>query len=728
MNKHELRHNARLEARRKAEELVAKMTLEEKASQLRYDAPAIERLGIPAYNWWNEGLHGVARAGVATVFPQAIGMAASFDEELLELEGDCVAIEGRAKYNEASSRGDRDIYKGLTFWSPNINIFRDPRWGRGHETLGEDPYLTSRLGLAFLRGLQGEDGELKAAGCAKHFAVHSGPEGIRHEFDAKASAKDMGETYLPAFETLVKEGDVESVMGAYNRTNGEPCCGSKTLLKDLLRDKWHFEGHVVSDCWAIVDFHAHHMVTSTPEESAALAMENGCDLNCGNTYLHMMSAYEQGLVKEEQITEAAVRLFTTRYLLGIMDGSKFDDVAFTEVESKEHIELSKRAARESIVLLQNRNDILPLDLGKIKTIGVIGPNADSRRALMGNYHGTASRYVTVLEGIQDYVGDKARVLFSEGCDLYKDKTEHLAVEWDRISEAETVAKYSDVVILVTGLDETLEGEEGDTGNSYASGDKNDLSLSESQRRLAEAVAKCGKPVVLVNMTGSAMDLKSVSESFDGVVQAWYPGARGGEVIAQMLFGEVSPSGKLPVTFYDASDKLPEFTDYSMKGRTYRYLEKDAFYPFGYGLTYADASVTDVKVSSAQKNSVNAADKEHIAMLAQDGIIYEAELEVTVTNSKDVETDEVIQVYVENKDSKDAPPNPVLGAFKRIHLGAKETVVTKINIADPAFGVVDDNGNRLHAGDAFVLHTGCSGPDRRSCELLNHTPVKTDITF
>ena len=728
MNKHELRNNARQNARAKAEALVAKMTLEEKASQLRYDSPAIDRLGIPAYNWWNEGLHGVARAGVATVFPQAIGMAATFDEELLEAEGDCVAIEGRAKYNESAAQNDRDIYKGLTFWSPNINIFRDPRWGRGHETLGEDPFLTTKLGLAFVKGLQGEEGELKAAACAKHFAVHSGPEGIRHEFDAKATAKDMEETYLPAFEALVKEGDVESVMGAYNRTNGEPCCGSKTLLKDTLRDRWGFAGHVVSDCWAIVDFHTRHMVTSTPEESAALALENGCDLNCGNTYLHMMNAYEQGLVTEEQITEAATRLFTSRYLLGIMDGSKYDNVSYFEVESKEHIELSKRAARESVVLLQNKKNILPLNLSAIKTIGVIGPNADSRKALIGNYHGTSSQYVTVLEGIQQYVGDNARVLFSEGCDLFKDKTENLAWQWDRISEAVTVANHSDVVILVTGLDETLEGEEGDTGNSYASGDKNDLQLPESQRRLLEAVAGTGKPVVVINMTGSAMDLKYVSEHFDGVVQAWYPGARGGEVLAQILFGDVSPSGKLPVTFYEADTKLPEFTDYSMKGRTYRYLEDDAQYPFGYGLTYSDVCVTEATVTGAKADTVDEDAALHIASLAVDGKVYEAVLSVNITNKGSVDTEEVVQVYVENKDKKDAPPNPILGAFKRVKVPAGETITEEIVVKDPAFTVVDNSGNRIHSGSEYAFYIGCSGPDKKSVELTGHAPVKVGLSI
>ena len=395
----------REEAREKAKKLVSQMTLEEKASQLRYDAPAISRLGIPAYNWWNEGLHGVARGGQATVFPQAIGLGATFDPELVEKIADVTATEGRAKYNAHSKNGDRDIYKGLTFWSPNVNIFRDPRWGRGHETYGEDPFLTSSLGVAYVRGLQGKGKTMKAAACAKHFAVHSGPEAIRHEFDARATDKDMEETYLPAFEKLVKEANVEAVMGAYNRVNGEVCCGSPTLQRTL-REEWGFQGHFVSDCWAIRDFHENHMVTNTPWESAALAINNGCDLNCGNTYLHILKAVEKGLVTEETITESAVRLFTTRYLLGLFDGSEYDSLSYMEVESPEHLQLAQKAAEESFVLLKN-NGILPLDKKKLKTIGIIGPNADSRKALIGNYHGTASRYITVQE--------ESRIIWEQRC-------------------------------------------------------------------------------------------------------------------------------------------------------------------------------------------------------------------------------------------------------------------------------------------------------------------------
>ena len=692
----------REEARKKAEALVAQMTLEEKASQLKYDAPAIKRLGIPAYNWWNEGLHGVARAGQATVFPQAIGLGATFDTDLLGEIADTIATEARAKYNAVSKKGDRDIYKGLTLWSPNVNIFRDPRWGRGHETYGEDPYLTSRLGVAFVKGLQGNGKTMKAAACAKHFAVHSGPEAVRHEFNAVASKKDMTETYLPAFKALVEEADVEAVMGAYNRTNGEVCCGSPSLQK-ILRGDWGFKGHFVSDCWAVRDFHEHHGVTVTAKESAAMAINNGCDLNCGNTYLHILKAYQAGLVTEETITKSAVRLFTTRYLLGMFDGSEYDSIPYTEVESKEHLALSEKASVESMVLLKN-NGILPLKKESVKTIGIIGPNADSRAALAGNYHGTASRYRTIQEGIQDYVGGEIRVLTSVGCHLWQEKTENLAVAGDRLAEAAVVADESDVVILCVGLDETLEGEEGDTGNSYASGDKIDLQLPAPQRELMEVVAKSGKPVVLCVMSGSALDLSYGAEHFDAVLQLWYPGSEGGKATAKVLFGEVSPSGKLPVTFYDGLDDLPAFEDYSMKGRTYRYMEGKAQYPFGYGLTYGDTAVTDARLADAET--------------ADDSVVLEADAE----NKGIMAAEEVLQVYVEALDSTDAPKNPALCAFARVALGAGETKTVKITVPADAFTVVDEEGNRKKEGKTFRLHVGFGQPDARTKELTGKEPA------
>ena len=704
----------REEARKKATKLVNQMTLEEKASQLRYDAPAIKRLGIPAYNWWNEGLHGVARAGQATVFPQAIGLGATFDTALLGEIADVTATEGRAKYNAYSQEEDRDIYKGLTFWSPNVNIFRDPRWGRGHETYGEDPYLTKELGVAFVKGIQGDGEIMKAAACAKHFAVHSGPEAIRHEFDAVVSQKDMEETYLPAFEALTKEADVEGFMGAYNRTNGEPCCGSPTLQKKL-RGDWGFQGYFVSDCWAIKDFHEHHMVTSTPAESAALALNNGCDLNCGNTYLHILKAYEKGLISEETITESAIRLFTTRYMLGLFEETEYDKIPYSEVESPAHLALSQKAAEESFVLLKN-NGILPLQKEMIKTIGIVGPNADSRAALVGNYHGTASRYCTIQEGIQDYLsaaGSDVRVLASVGCDLFRDRTEHLALTQDRLAEAKIVAANSDVVILCVGLDETLEGEEGDTGNSYASGDKETLKLPQVQLDLMEAMAASGKPVVLCLMAGSDIDLSYAAEHFDAVMVLWYPGTEGGKAAARVLFGDVSPSGKLPVTFYETLEELPDFTDYAMKGRTYRYMENKAQFPFGYGLTYGKVVVTDAVAQKSASEAIADSQSAKVTITA------------TVTNQGQIATREVVQVYLKNTDSPLAVRNPELVAFTSVFLEASETKVVTLSIAPRAFTVVDENGVRREDVSHFRIYVGCSQPDERSVELTGVKPVEIE---
>lgn len=698
---------------KRAKELVSKMTVEEKASQLRFDSPAIERLNVPAYNWWNEGLHGVARAGVATSFPQAIAMAATFDPSLLKEIGDVIAIEGRAKYNTYAAEEDRDIYKGLTFWSPNVNIFRDPRWGRGHETYGEDPYLTSELGKAFVEGIQGDGEYLKAAACAKHFAVHSGPEALRHHFDAKANKKDMWETYLPAFEALVTEADVEAVMGAYNRTNGEPCCGSEELMENILRDKWGFQGHYVSDCWAVRDFHENHKVTDTPEESAALALKKGCDVNCGNTYLHMMKAYEQGLVTEEDITIAAERLFTTRFLLGLFDETEFDKIGLDKVECKEHLKLADKTTAESVVLLKN-NGILPLKKDEIKSIGVVGPNANSRVALVGNYHGTSSRYITVLEGIQDAVNEDTRVYYSEGCHLFKDRVEHLGWRQDRISEAIIVAKNSDVVVLCVGLDETLEGEEGDTGNSYASGDKVDLLLPEVQRELIEAVLKVGKPTIVLNMTGSAMDLRNEEAKADAIMQIWYPGARGGKVVADMLFGDLTPSGKLPITFYQDTAELPDFEDYSMKGRTYRYMENAPLYPFGYGLSYGDADVKEVAVAGSK-----VAAGAEVALNTKEGFVVTA----TVTNNSNIALDEVVQVYIKDVESAHATPNGKLCGFQRVALAAGESKDVEVAISKDAFTVINDEGEKLVDGSRFAVSVGFGQGDARTKELTGKDTVK-----
>lgn len=693
--------------RKKAEDLVGLMTVEERIDQLTYHAPSVERLGVPSFNYWNEALHGVARGGTATVFPQAIGLAATFDDELLKRIADVIATEARARFNEFSKRGDRDMYKGLSFWSPNVNIFRDPRWGRGHETYGEDPYLTSRMGVAFIRGLQGEGKTMKAAACAKHFAVHSGPEVIRHFFDAVVSEKDMRETYLPAFESCVCEAQVESVMGAYNRVNGEPCCGSRSLLRNILRGEWGFQGHVVSDCWALRDFHEHHRVTKTPIESAALAMDAGCDLNCGNTYLHLKSAWLQGLVSDDQITESAVRLFTMRFKLGLFEETEFDSIPYEKVECDEHISLSVRAAEESVVLLKN-DGILPLDPDTIRTIGIIGPNANSRRALVGNYYGTSSRYVTPLEGIQDYLNGKARVLYSVGCELSADRTEELAMAGDRVAEACTVAEKSDIVILFLGLDESLEGEEMDTGNNVGSGDKSDINLPFVQRDLLKRITQTGKPVILCVLAGSCLDLLGPDRECNAILQAWYPGARGGEAIANILFGRVNPSGKLPVTFYSGKNTLPDFTDYSMVGRTYRYITEKPLYPFGYGLTYGKLipvrAKTDHRIPESGSFSVS----------------------VTIRNDFDREINEVLQIYAKPAESRFAPPNPVLVAFRRVQIAHRSTEEKDITVSTNTLTVVDESGIRIRPDSDWILYVGFSQPDERSCELLGTRPIELRI--
>lgn len=698
----------REKAREKARALVRQMTLEERMSQLVYGAPAVERLGVPAYNWWNEGLHGVARAGVATSFPQAIALAAMFDGEALRRVSAATALEGRAKYNEFVRQGDRDIYKGLTFFSPNINIFRDPRWGRGHETLGEDPYLTAELGKAFVAGMQGEGNAMLASACAKHYAVHSGPEAIRHHFNAVVSPKDLWETYLPAFEALVKEANVESVMGAYNRVNGEPCCGSKTLLRDVLRGRWGFDGFVVSDCWALADFHTGHGVTNSPEQSAALAMENGCDLNCGSVYLLLQSAYAQGLVTKEQITLSAERVMTTRYLLGILgEGSEYDRVPYETVECREHLALAQEAALKSCVLLKN-DGVLPLKKDRIRTLGVVGPNADSRAALTGNYHGTSSRYITILEGVQDACGDDVRVLYAPGCDLFRRKTEALALDNDRIAEAVAVAEHSDVVLLVLGLDETLEGEAPDDGNSMEAGDKPDLLLPDVQRELMERVLAVGKPTVAVLLAGSSIDLSAAEARANAVFCAWYPGARGGKAVADLLFGKRSPSGKLPVTFYYNADldRLPEFTDYSMRGRTYRYLESAPLYPFGYGLTYANVRVLAASAENIPNGGLR--------------------VRVKAQNFGAVETEDVLQLYVKAEDSPFAPPNPVLCGFQRIRLSAGEAADVELAVLPASLTVVDDAGVRSFPGGRYSLYAGTSQPDARSRALTGVSPIKLEI--
>ena len=691
--------------RNMAADLVEKMTVEEAASQLLHHSPAIERLGIPEYNWWNEALHGVARAGIATVFPQAIGMAATFDPEFLEKEAEMIALETRAKYNISQKAGDRDIYKGLTLWSPNINIFRDPRWGRGHETYGEDPYLTSRMGVAFIHGLQGEGEYLKTAACAKHLAVHSGPEALRHEFNAQVGEKDLRETYLPAFEAAVKEGDVESVMGAYNRVNGEPCCGSERLLVQILRGEWGFSGHVVSDCWAVRDFHESHHYTERPAQSASLAVRMGCDLNCGCTYENLLAGLKEGLITEEEIRESTIRLFTTRFMLGMFDENcEYHQIPYSVVNGKEHQKAALKAAEESAVLLKN-DGILPLKKEKIKNIGVIGPNAYSVKGLYGNYNGDSGNWVTNLDGIRNEAGEEIRVWYSQGCHISKEADDVLCRKGRLFGETMAVIEESDVVVCCLGLDGDLEGEQGDEGNAFAAGDKENLLLPRSQQILLEKVLSGGKPVVAVINSGSSLDLSAYESQISAIIQTWYSGERGGEALANLLFGKVNPSGKLPVTFYYNEQPMPEFTDYRMKGRTYRYLDAAPWYPFGYGLSYTEFSYGEIE-----------AEKKDDTLC----------ISVTVTNTGTFDGDEIVQLYLRYEGEAFEKPHHKLTAFERVSLKAGECKKVDFQLAEKDFLSVDQDGEKILYEGNYTVFAGGSQPDERSVALLGRAPVSCSV--
>ncbi len=693
---------ARREAAEKAEGLLDQMSVEEQALLLKYESPAIPRLGIGEYNWWNEALHGVARAGTATVFPVPIAMAASFDRELVKAIGDCISTEGRAKYNEFVKEKDFGIFKGLTYWCPNINLFRDPRWGRGHETFGEDPYLTGQMGAALIAGIQGDDPRfLKAAACVKHFAVHSGPEALRHEFDASVSEKELWESYLPAFEYCVRKGQAEGAMGGYSSLNGTPLCGNTRLIQEILRETWGFLGYYVSDCWALRDFHEHHMVTSTPAESAAMALNAGCDINCGSCYAQIMQAYNLGLTDREAIRRSARRALTTRLLLGMGQETPWDHLTYRDVDTEEARALNLRAARESIVLLKN-DGILPLKPENLSFLGIIGPNADSTVVLQGNYHGTASHFVTVMEGMrqalslweQEEEGRKApRLLYGAGCEIMTAKAERLACEYDRLSEARAVAKASDVVILCVGLDERYEGEAHhiSTGECIG-GDKEDLEFPQCQRRLMEEVLSLDTPVILCVMAGSCMNLGPYEKRAAAVIQAWYPGAMGGRAIGDILIGAWSPSGKLPVTFYGEDYELPDFTDYSFRNRTYRYVEKGVLYPFGYGLTYGRTEMTGGSYDRTGRRVLF-----QIRSLCSGAV------------------DEVVQVYKKNPLSPHEVRNTVLCGFTRVHLEPGEEAEGEIRLEEHAFTTVDQSGKRVEDG-MVTIYIGTHGPDELSCRL------------
>ncbi|MBU9722211.1 MULTISPECIES: glycoside hydrolase family 3 C-terminal domain-containing protein [Bacillaceae] len=697
----------------RVKDLVSRMTLKEKVSQMIHKSCAIPRLGIPSYNWWNEALHGVARAGVSTMFPQAIGMAATFDDQLIKNVADVVATEGRAKHHEYARKNDRGIYKGLTFWSPNINIFRDPRWGRGHETYGEDPFLSGKLGVSYIHGLQGDHTKyLKTAACAKHFAVHSGPEAERHEFNAEVSKKDLYETYLPAFRDCVIEGKAESVMGAYNAVNGEPCCGSKTLLQDILRGDWGFEGHVVSDCWAIKDFHEGHHVTKTEVESAAYGLNHGCDLNCGSMYVHLVKAYEKGMITDEVLDESVGRLMLTRMKLGMFDNPEnvpFSDTPYELNDCPEHNELALEVSKKSLVLLKNEGPILPLNKNQLNSIAVIGPNAHSRAALVGNYEGTASEYVTVVDGIRETVNKDTRIYYAEGCHLFKEKMAGLDEPKSRFAEALAVAERADVVVICLGLDATIEGEEMHKSNDFGSGDKYNLELPGLQQELLEAIHRTGKPVILVNISGSALALNWADENVPAIVQAWYPGAQGGRAIASLLFGDYSPSGKLPVTFYRTTEELPDFRDYAMKNRTYRYMKNEALYPFGYGLSYTTFEYEPIE---GVTQSVRAGEN--------------VEFTIKVKNTGEQVADEIVQLYVKDVEATVGVPNWELKGFRNVTLSPDEEREVSFTLTPRELSIINEVGQRILEPGKFEIYIGGSQPDQRSVALTGTEVLKYEL--
>ncbi len=690
----------------RVQDLLSRLTLEEKIGQMRHTTQAIPRLNIPAYNFWSEALHGVVGNGRATVFPQAIGMAATWDPALIQKIASAVGDEVRAKHHEALRRyGSTGMFQGLTVWSPNINIFRDPRWGRGQETWGEDPFLTGEMGAAFVRGLQGDHPKyLKVAACAKHFAVHSGPEKLRHVFDAQVSLRDLYATYLPAFKKLVTEAGVEAVMGAYNRTNGEPCCASELLLVKTLRGEWAFQGHVVSDCGALTDFHQGHKVTKDVVESAALALKAGCDLSCICTYDHLGEAIERGLITEADIDRSLARTLTTRFKLGMFDPPAevpYASIPMSVVGCAEHRQLAYEAAAKSIVLLKNRNNILPIG-EKVRKILVVGPTASSVEVLLGNYNGLNDSLTTLIEGLVGRVPEGIALNYLQACPL----TQQIEFKDWTLAVAPTV----DMVIACMGISPLLEGEEGHANLSDENGDRAQIGLPPVQVEYLTTLARLGAKVVLVLTGGSPIALGELEDLMEAIVFGWYPGQEGGKAVADVLFGDVAPSGKLPLTFPKSLDQLPPFEDYAMAGRTYRYATEEPLFPFGFGLSYTHFTYSDLALD---KNTIRAGES-----LA---------LHCTLTNSGPVEAEEVAQIYLSDLEASTVVPLHSLIGFRRVHLNPGEHTAITFTITPEMMELVNDAGERvLEPGEFRVTVGGCS-PGERGLQLGAAAPVSMAFT-
>ena len=692
----------------RARRLLAAMTAEEKLSQINYRNPAIPRLGMNAYVWWNEALHGLARAGAATVFPQAIGLAATFNSLRLRKMGDIIAREGRAKHHESVRQGDFGTYKGLTYWAPNVNIFRDPRWGRGHETYGEDPFLTGELGAAFVKGVQGEHPRfLQAVATPKHFAVHSGPELTRLSFNSIVDERDLRETYLPAFQACFAAG-AQSVMTAYNGCNGVPCSINDYLVQQILREEWGFSGAVVTDAGAGEALYKKHKTATDYPEAVAKELRCGIDVLV-DWEAGVEEAWERGLIDPCDLDRAVYNQLLIKFRLGFFDDPAavpLADMPLEIIESAAHLAEARQASRESLVLLKNEGALLPLNRDSLRNIAVIGPNADARDILLANYCGTPTRQFTILQGIQQAAGPDCRVWYARGCELVSPRTEQCAEDHDRYAEAVSVAQRCDVVLLCLGLSPSIEGEAGDLFNAEAAGDKAGLELSAPQEELVRRIAATGKPMVVLMVAGSAVISPEVEAHARAMIHCWYPGAEGGAAIAETLFGEYNPGGRLPVTFYRSTTDLPPFESYAMEGRTYRFFQGEPAYPFGFGLSYTRFGYSDLKVEKQEKGVA---------------------VRVTVTNTGDRAGDEVVQVYAACQ-AEFRTPLRSLAAFQRVGLQPGQSRVVELHVDEARFLLTDPAGRQsLHAG-TVTLSVGGTQPDARSVSLAGSAPLSATIVL
>ena len=691
-------------------DLIGRMTLEEKVGLMNHPAHGIPRLNIPAYNYWSEALHGIARNGRATVFPQAIAMAATWDKELIFEVAAAISDEGRAKYHAALRRnGYTAQYQGITLWSPNVNIFRDPRWGRGQETWGEDPFFTGEMASAFVRGLQGDHPKyLKTAACAKHFAVHSGPEKDRHSLNAIVSKRELYDTYLPAFKKLVIDAKVESVMGAYNRTLDEPCCASKLLIEDILRDEWGFQGHFVSDCMALADFHLNHKITNDAVESAALALSHGCDLACDHIYSEIPAAIQRGLITEADVDRALVRTLSTRFKLGMFDPD--DDVPFTKISTDviacdAHRQLAYQTATEAVVLLKNEGNILPID-PSAKKVFVTGPTAASLEVLLANYYGFNNQMVTLLEGLVGRAPEGMGLEYHPGAPLKHSR--EIEETW-----APGMAQSADYTIVCAGLNSFLEGEEGESLLSPQNGDRESISLPQSQIDYIRELSIHGARIILVLTGGSPIALGEIDDMVDAILFVWYPGMEGGRAVADVLFGDISPSGKLPITFPKSLDQLPPFSDYSMDGRTYRYMTEEPLYPFGFGLSYSKFEYSELQL---EKAAITLGDSLNVSL--------------TLTNCGESDAAEAAQFYLSDLHASTVVPFHHLIGFERAVLHAGESKELEFTITPEMMSFYDDDGKLILEPGQFRLEVGGCSPSKRGQDLGAPKPVTAlfDVTF